>query len=105
MSSPRPATTLALRVIVLTALVASLGIQVLVLQAAVRDLAGPQAVVLIAMLLVVAGILCLQAIGVSVLRFLGHVRRAADRRRRGAGGGAPRNVRPAPGTLSPWTSR
>lgn len=75
MSSPRPATTLALRVIVLIALVASLGIQVLVLQAAVRDLAGPQAVVLIAMLLVVAGILCLQAVGISVLRFLGHVRR------------------------------
>ena len=75
--APSAGTLLALRVIVVICLLGAAGIQVLILQAAVRGLAGPGPLMLGVLLLVVLGIACLQVIGLCVLRLLALIRRGA----------------------------
>ena len=75
--APSAGTLLALRVIVVGCLLGAAGIQVLILQAAVRGLAGPGPLMLGVLLLVVLGIASLQVIGVCVLRLLALIRRGA----------------------------
>lgn len=75
--APSAGTLLALRVIVVICLLGAAGIQVLILQAAVRGLPGPGPLMLGVLLLVVLGIACLQVIGLCVLRLLALIRRGA----------------------------